>query len=120
MVEHFLGKEEVTGSIPVNGSTLFWKLITPFTADPLPYEKRYALLVGREYVSGVLSGRFIEGEFTRVSVEPIRVFLCHTSADKPFVRQVAHDLRARGYGAWLDEVEIRAGQSLIGEVAASN
>jgi hypothetical protein len=64
-----------------------------------------------------LSGRFIEGEFTRVSVEPIRVFLCHTNADKPFVRQIAHDLRARGYGAWIDEVEIRAGQSLIGEIS---
>jgi hypothetical protein len=94
-----------------------WTLISPFNSATLTCDQRYTLLVELEYVSGILSNRFIDGEFTRASTEPIKVFLCHTSADKPFVRQVAHDLRARGYGAWLDEVEIKAGQSLIAEIS---
>jgi hypothetical protein len=39
------------------------------------------------------------------------VFLCHNNADKPAVRQVAAHLRERGILPWLDEDELRPGQS---------
>jgi hypothetical protein len=38
------------------------------------------------------------------------VFLCHNSADKPAVRAVARQLRARGILPWLDEWELPPGQ----------
>jgi hypothetical protein len=37
------------------------------------------------------------------------IFLSHNHADKPFVRQLAHDLRAAGIRVWLDEAEMMIG-----------
>lgn len=42
-----------------------------------------------------------------------RIFLSHNSADKPFARRLASDLEAQGIGYWLDEAEIKVGESLI-------
>jgi formylglycine-generating enzyme required for sulfatase activity len=44
------------------------------------------------------------------------IFLSHSSIDKPFVRQLAARLRLIGLAPWLDEVEIKPGASLIGEI----
>ncbi|MCC6235453.1 MAG: toll/interleukin-1 receptor domain-containing protein [Verrucomicrobiales bacterium] len=38
------------------------------------------------------------------------VFLCHNSADKPAVRQLGQQLKARGLLPWLDEWELPPGQ----------
>lgn len=46
------------------------------------------------------------------------IFLSHTHADKPFVRQLAQDLRALGIRVWLDEAEIKLGDSLIQKIRA--
>lgn len=40
------------------------------------------------------------------------VFLSHSSIDKPFVRQLAADLKAAGIDVWLDEQRIRVGESI--------
>ncbi len=45
-----------------------------------------------------------------------RIFLSHNIADKPFVRRLAIDLDAQGIGYWLDEAEIRVGESLIEKI----
>lgn len=42
----------------------------------------------------------------------IRVFLCHSSVDKPVVRGVAKELERFGAHIWIDERSIRAGDSL--------
>lgn len=39
-------------------------------------------------------------------------FLSHSSADKPFIRQLATDLSAAGIGVWLDEQRIKVGESI--------
>lgn len=44
------------------------------------------------------------------------VFLSHTSADKPFVRNLARDLENHGVKYWLDEAEIKVGESLIEKI----
>jgi TIR domain-containing protein len=44
------------------------------------------------------------------------IFLSHSSADKPFARRLADDLRVRGARVWLDEAEIGIGDSLIGRL----
>lgn len=44
------------------------------------------------------------------------IFLSHTHADKPFVRKLAADLEAHGIRYWLDEAEIRVGESLIEKI----
>jgi hypothetical protein len=45
------------------------------------------------------------------------IFLSHTSADKPFVRQLRKDLIAGGVSrVWIDEAEIEIGDSLIAKI----
>jgi hypothetical protein len=44
------------------------------------------------------------------------IFLSHTVADKPFVRKLARDLDNHGIKYWLDEAEIKIGESLIEKI----
>jgi len=48
-----------------------------------------------------------------------KIFLSHNSKDKPFVRQLAADLRTFGFESWIDEAEIAYGQSLIQTIVTS-
>ena len=41
---------------------------------------------------------------------PLRVFLCHSSDDKPIVRTLYHRLIADGFSPWLDEESMLPGQ----------
>lgn len=44
------------------------------------------------------------------------IFLSHTAADKPFVRKLARDLENQGIRVWLDEAELKVGDSLIEKI----
>lgn len=43
----------------------------------------------------------------------ISVFLSHNHNDKPFVRKLARDLENHSVRYWLDEAEMKIGDSLI-------
>jgi TIR domain len=47
----------------------------------------------------------------------MKVFLSHASADKPVVRRISDALTKRAVNVWLDEVEIRVGESIPARVA---
>jgi len=47
------------------------------------------------------------------------VFLCHSSHDKAFVRLLASRLRTYGVKVWLDEAELRVGDSLIERIGTA-
>ena len=51
------------------------------------------------------------------SKRPLKVFLCHTSADKPKVRDLFGRLRSRGIRPWLDEIDLMGGQDWQVEVS---
>lgn len=42
-----------------------------------------------------------------------KIFLCHASKDKKFVRRLSEELQENGIDTWLDENEILVGQSFI-------
>jgi hypothetical protein len=44
------------------------------------------------------------------------IFLAHSSGDKQFVRRLASDLLGKGIRIWLDEAEMRVGDSLIDRI----
>ncbi|MBD9633623.1 toll/interleukin-1 receptor domain-containing protein [Pseudomonas sp. PDM19] len=46
----------------------------------------------------------------------VRVFLSHNHHDKPFVRKLAADLEAHNVTCWLDEAEMKIGDSLIQKI----
>lgn len=53
------------------------------------------------------------------SAKPLRVFLCHSSKDKPKVRQLRQHLLRAGVQPWLDEVDILPGQLWEREIPAA-
>lgn len=46
------------------------------------------------------------------------IFLAHSSADKGFTRKLAQSLRERGVAVWIDEGEIKVGDSLFGKIGS--
>jgi len=44
------------------------------------------------------------------------IFLSHSHPDKPFAKKLANDLRRAGYIVWIDEAEIKIGDSLIEKI----
>jgi hypothetical protein len=44
------------------------------------------------------------------------IFLSHNHADKPFAARLAGDLRVRGVTPWIDNAEIRPGESLLWKI----
>ncbi len=42
---------------------------------------------------------------------PLKVFLCHASADKPKVRELYRYLKKRGIQPWLDAEDLLPGQN---------
>jgi hypothetical protein len=44
------------------------------------------------------------------------IFLSHSHEDKLFARKLAADLRAAGHSVWIDEAEIRIGDSLVEKI----
>lgn len=57
-----------------------------------------------------------KGERHQASPTDVVVFLSHSSKDKPFVRQLATDLKKNGVGVWLDEQNISVGDSIVERV----
>lgn len=49
--------------------------------------------------------------------QPYRIFLSHASADKPLARRISNYLLERRINVWLDEVDIRVGESIPEKVA---
>lgn len=47
------------------------------------------------------------------------IFLCHSSKDRVFVRQLGHRLAHAGASVWIDEAEIKVGDSLTGRIGSA-
>jgi hypothetical protein len=45
-----------------------------------------------------------------------QVFICHSSSDKALARRLAHALSGKGVRVWIDEAEIKTGDSLIDKI----
>lgn len=45
-----------------------------------------------------------------------RVFISHSSKDKPAVEKLARALRAKGIDAWLDKWEIAPGDDIVARI----
>lgn len=63
-------------------------------------------------ISPAQSSHYIGGRTNESLVSPLlRVFLCHSSKDKPTVRTLYHRLREDGIAPWLDEEDLLPGQN---------
>jgi hypothetical protein len=72
-----------------------------------------SLLLEQSYITNEVWSR---ESMAREPSEKRRVFLCHASSDKPFVRQVRNDLANAGHSVWIDEFEIKVGDSIVTKI----
>jgi hypothetical protein len=49
----------------------------------------------------------------------LSIFLSHNHSDKPFARRLAERLKAHGVKVWLDEAEMRVGDSLLSKIESA-
>ncbi len=54
--------------------------------------------------------------FNRISAPDRKVFICHASEDKPSARTIGLHLRQAGAKVWLDEWEIKVGDSIVEKI----
>lgn len=71
---------------------------------------------GPLHYSGV--SNFIRAANASLSATAPSLFLCHASSDKPFARKLAIGLAGNGFKVWVDEAEIRVGDSLLEKIEA--
>jgi hypothetical protein len=64
---------------------------------------------------------YLDREATPPEAVPPRqgkVFISHSSADKPFVRRLVQELEKRRLNVWFDEQELKVGDSIVANVSA--
>jgi TIR domain len=82
-------------------------------AHPIGVEEINPMIAVLEILSENLNSLILEIEASMLK----SIFLCHSSVDKPFVRRIAEDLTLRGSRVWLDEAEIKVGDSILAKIA---
>lgn len=69
-----------------------------------------------EDASGTTGSTLIEGHRDTANLHGVRVFLSHSSTDKPMVRDVYQRLLALGVNPWFDEIDLLPGQDFDYEI----
>ena len=59
---------------------------------------------------------YVNRSLGKTAVEPQSLFLCYTHSNKDFARKLAEDLISLGIAVWMDEGEIRPGDSLVSTI----
>ncbi len=75
-------------------------------------EKRYELLLELAFVDGILMDRLYEARFHVKGKNRASVFISHSSKDKKFANWLCIDLANARHRPWLDEWDIKAGESI--------
>jgi hypothetical protein len=95
-----------------------WRKLTDYAVDhkwEVSPSDVHALWAEKMLVSETLFERRMFGELGKLDGEN-EVFLCHSSADKGWVRMVHDDLTNLGVRCWLDENKIRVGESIVAKI----
>lgn len=81
------------------------------------HEKTKAdLLTEFIYIESIFSDKYFKARFFK-NGGGRTLFISHSSMDKPFARLLATDLAEAGHSPWLDEWEIKIGESIPGSIS---
>ncbi len=83
---------------------------------PLGPSELHGLWSESSLIDNILFERRLSGQMNQISNEK-SIFLCHSSSDKGFVRMVNDDLRNLGAKTWLDENNVKVGESIVGKIS---
>jgi TIR domain len=79
------------------------------------FEQKFELSMELHLIAEALSHRMYVSRFQALK-QPERVFISHSSKDKEFARWLAVDLANEGFIPWLDEWDIRIGESITSKI----
>jgi hypothetical protein len=77
-----------------------------------PDARLYNLALEYAYVNGLLADRMMEAREREGRRGGLRIFISHSSLDQQLALWLSVDLANEGHSPWLDEWEIRAGDSI--------
>jgi TIR domain-containing protein len=75
-------------------------------------DQRYDILTELMYIEQVINDRMFFARYGEAAGDSRTIFISHSSKDKWFVRRDADDLKMLGHKIWLDERNIKVGQSI--------
>lgn len=88
------------------------ELCSPFNVNSkITYKKRCGYFSELHYVETTLIEKVVEQRYMS-KPSGAKVFISHSSVDKPFAKMLCMDLEANGYIPWLDEWDIKVGESI--------
>ena len=70
------------------------------------------LIMEYELVNSTLYEKYIDARIDKKTRKGRKIFLSYSSKDKHFARMLTDDLRLEGHIPWLDEWEIKVGESI--------
>jgi len=76
------------------------------------FEDRYQLLLELAYIENILMDRLFVARFDAKNNSGAKVFISHSSKDRQFAKWLSIDLANSGHRPWLDEWQIKAGDSI--------
>jgi TIR domain len=74
--------------------------------------RKYDLLAELFYIDSTINDRMFFARYGEPRKDGRKLFMSHSSIDKWFVNKVADDLKILGHDVWLDERDIKVGQSI--------
>lgn len=96
-----------------------WRVLSDLAIDKkwdiLDARDIHALWAERSLIDDTLNERRMFGVLGKLKGHS--VFLCHSSADKGWVRMVHDDLMHLGVNCWLDENKIKVGESIVSKIS---
>lgn len=88
------------------------ELCSPFNIrNRVSYKKLSSYFSELHYVETTLLDQIVEQRYMS-KPSGAKVFISHSSIDKPFAKLLCMDLEANGYTPWLDEWNIQVGESI--------
>ena len=93
----------------VNRKAELTKLCSPY--NKISYKKLCGYFSELHYIETTLLNQIVEQRYMN-KPNGAKIFISHSSLDKPFAKMLCMDLEANGYASWLDEWDIKVGESI--------
>lgn len=85
------------------------RLCSPY--NKTPYKKLCSYFSELHYAETILLEQIVDQRYMS-KPSGAKIFISHSSKDKPFAKILCMDLEANGYIPWLDEWDIKVGESI--------
>lgn len=103
--------DEVTTHRLMQRREVLLKALSPFSTHSIEGEERIIVLEEMSYIVNILEDRWYTSRLTsHISVS--KIFISYSSKDKILARWISVDLTNVNHKVWLDEWQIRVGESI--------